>query len=103
MMWHDIPKRVCPTCKGSINIVGLQCNNNANFLVEYVCDHCQKILHQEFSMLGLKEWVDNLEFQALQQATAVLYNNPAEKATDDLFLRSMRIKPDALKAIGGGK
>ena len=54
-------------------------------------------------MLGSKEWVDNLEFQALQQATAVLYNNPAEKATDDLFLRSMRIKPDALKAIGGGK
>jgi len=97
MIWRELPKRVCPTCKGDIAIVGVRCNHEAEILVAYRCEKCMMALEQSFSMLGLKEYCDNLNLEALRGCNALPCADETEFAQDNVFLKSMHIKPEIVR------
>ena len=90
MIWHEIPERICPTCKGGIRTVRLRCNYLGNFLVDYICDKCHNKLVQQFTMVELLDHAIRRDIELLLRAKTL--PDDAEKANDNAFLRSMRIK-----------
>ena len=97
MLWHDLPKRVCPTCKGAIQFVGLRFNNECVFLVDYTCEPCKLNAVAQFTMMELKDEADKKEFAMLRKANSLPAETETEFAQDNAFLKSMHIKPEQVR------
>jgi hypothetical protein len=91
MAFHALAPK-CPECKMELDILGLQVNSECHILMQLLCRGCGENSSARYSIILLKEWVDNCEF--IENQKDGIAKSASEKATDDIFLRSFHINPD---------
>ena len=83
----------CSSCKVAGEILALSFNSEAHLYVELKCSICGEKFTKTYSLIVLKEFADGMDFQESISLNDFHAKTKAEKATDDIFLRSFHINP----------
>jgi transcription elongation factor Elf1 len=93
MNWHELTHN-CPYCKVHTRIVQIAVNSEGKLNVTRVCPRCGGKSEAPFNMEFLHKWAKYKDIQAFIERSELPHYSEEEKASDDVWLRALKIDPN---------